>query len=131
MTGRNNRGQLALGHYEDINVPMLVTSLQHHKIDHIGTSGYYSVFITAKDEIYVAGINMDGVLGLGSNSNLTQEHAMLLTNHPPTRKKMKIRVACGESHMIFFYQEKEILINEHFFLLRMDKLPLCDVQFVF
>jgi alpha-tubulin suppressor-like RCC1 family protein len=48
-TGKNGRGQLALGHRNDVNEPVLVTALDGFKIAQIASSGYYSVFITGKN----------------------------------------------------------------------------------
>ncbi|NXV79647.1 SRGEF factor, partial [Atlantisia rogersi] len=64
--GANSYGQLGLGHKEDVLVPQLLkdVSCKCQDIKSIAGGGGHSAIITGAGELFVAGHNKDGQLGL-------------------------------------------------------------------
>jgi RCC1 and BTB domain-containing protein len=58
--GRNDYGQLGLGHLEDRNVPSIVDTMIGKKVVSIGCGQYHTVVATIDSEVYSFGRNDSG-----------------------------------------------------------------------
>lgn len=58
--GRNDYGQLGLGHIEDRSLPSIIDSLNGKKVVSVGCGQYHTVFATAEGELYSCGRNDSG-----------------------------------------------------------------------
>lgn len=91
--GRNDYGQLGLGHIEDRNVPSLIESLNGKKIVSIGCGQYHSVVTSTDGEIFSFGRNDSGQLGLSATENYVST--------PKEIKNLKsTQIACGYYHSV-------------------------------
>lgn len=58
--GRNDYGQLGLGHLDDKNVPSLIEALSRKKIVSVGCGQYHTVAATSEGDVYSFGRNDSG-----------------------------------------------------------------------
>jgi len=66
VSGRNNYGQLGVGHTEDVTkITRIKGEIQNQVISKIITDGSSTFFISSTGEVYVTGRNENGQLGLG------------------------------------------------------------------
>jgi alpha-tubulin suppressor-like RCC1 family protein len=67
--GRNESGQLGLGHTKNITIPTLISDLNN--IAQISAGTVHSLLLTKNGEIYSFGSNLFGELGLGDDKDRT------------------------------------------------------------
>ena len=73
--GRNNVGQLGLGHNHDVSVPTPIPNLP--KINMVYCSGYFTVCVDHEGFIWSFGENFCGQLGTGSTTNFNVPQNLL------------------------------------------------------
>ena len=87
--GRNDRGQLGLGHGDKVTTPQRVTLPENEVPAEIATDGFSTVCCTEKGQVYVWGYNGEGELGLGHNLDVnTPQRLILPENEVATRVSM-------------------------------------------
>ena len=84
--GRNNEGELGLGHNNDVSLPTPIPNLP--KISLISCGGYFTVCVDHEGFIWSFGANYHGQLGTGRRINFNVPQKLL--NIPPA-----LSVACG------------------------------------
>lgn len=65
--GNNSRGQLGLGHTENVCHPTIISSLLSYKVTMIACSYYHTVLTTSEHEVFAFGRNDYGQLGVGDS----------------------------------------------------------------
>ena len=91
--GRNDYGQLGLGHNVDKNTPSLLESLNGKKIVSIGCGQYHSVLATVEGEVFSFGRNDSGQLGLQISENF-------ITIPRDIKGLKSTQIGCGYYHSI-------------------------------
>ena len=66
--GKNNKGQLGLGNYTDINIPTLISKMSNNIIQ-ISAGAKHSLCLSSSGKIYSFGKNKSGQLGLGDDDD--------------------------------------------------------------
>lgn len=61
--GRNDYGQLGVGHLEDRSLPTLIEALNGKKMQSIGCGQYHTLIASADGELFSCGRNDSGQLG--------------------------------------------------------------------
>jgi len=95
--GRNQSGQLGLGHTNDCEKPQPISALKfdHQKIVHASCGDRHSVFVTERGLVYVCGHSYNYQLGLGMHCSILEP---MLVDH---LKHRSISFgACGSRHTI-------------------------------
>jgi alpha-tubulin suppressor-like RCC1 family protein len=104
-TGRNNYGQLGLGDLENRLHFTLVTLPEGvARVVAIAVSGNHSVFLTANGEVFVAGRNNYGQLGLGDTDD--KLHFTLVTL--PEGAARVVAIAAGVNHSVLLTANGEV-----------------------
>jgi alpha-tubulin suppressor-like RCC1 family protein len=67
--GRNDKGQLGLGDSISRNLPTLIKALENVKIEKAAIGKNHTFFLASTGEVWVAGSNNFGQLGLGKVSD--------------------------------------------------------------
>jgi alpha-tubulin suppressor-like RCC1 family protein len=88
--GRNEKGQLGLGHAVDKRCPSLVTALKDKHVVSAATGRNHSLVLTDKGEVYAFGDNRSGQCA-GDKNEMTVTTPKLVTYDGPPAT----RVACG------------------------------------
>jgi alpha-tubulin suppressor-like RCC1 family protein len=100
--GRNEDGQLGLGHYEDVLIPTLITNFPDSQIPaRVHCGAHFSAVLTEDGSVYTMGYNNNGQLGNHSYKKRS------------TPKKVKIptpviELACGWSFVMALTESKQI-----------------------
>ena len=103
--GRNHKGQLGLGNYDDYYIPKLIDDLYNINIIKISAGGYHSLFLTDGGDVYSCGYNYSGQLGLDNNNN--QNRPRLIQNFYNNTSYIKygditiIEISTGSYHSLF------------------------------
>lgn len=63
--GLNQDGQLGLGHTRDVLAPEILKGLANADITQVTGGAFFSVFLDKRGDVWTAGCNVDGQLGLG------------------------------------------------------------------
>ncbi|XP_033866323.3 X-linked retinitis pigmentosa GTPase regulator-like [Acipenser ruthenus] len=74
MFGSNNWGQLCLGTKNTVNKPTCVKALKSEKVKLTACGRNHTILYTAKGNVYTAGGNNEGQLGLGDTEERTSFH---------------------------------------------------------
>ncbi|XP_041115027.1 retinitis pigmentosa GTPase regulator b isoform X2 [Polyodon spathula] len=74
MFGSNNWGQLCLGTKNTVNKPTCVKALKSEKVKLTACGRNHTIVYTAKGNVYTAGGNNEGQLGLGDTEERTSFH---------------------------------------------------------
>lgn len=93
--GRNQNGQLGLGHHDDSLRPQKVPTFQGVEVKMVAAGAEHTVAITASGKLYGWGWGRYGNLGLGDQKDRAVPAEVTTLN----REKMKM-VACGWRHTI-------------------------------
>jgi alpha-tubulin suppressor-like RCC1 family protein len=91
--GRNDKGQLGVGDFVSRNRPTLIKALEHIKISKVAVGKTHTLFLSSGGEVWVAGSNSFGQLGVGKTSD-TEEKA---------RQQPSIGSTVLGHHSIFHY----------------------------
>ena len=89
--GRNHKGQLGLGHKNNVSLPTPIPNLPN--INMISCGGYFTVCVDYEGFIWSFGDNYKGQLGTGNTTNFNDPQK--LVDIPPV-----ISVSCGEDHIL-------------------------------
>uniref|UniRef100_A0A0B6ZY47 Protein RCC2 homolog n=1 Tax=Arion vulgaris TaxID=1028688 RepID=A0A0B6ZY47_9EUPU len=88
--GRNEKGQLGLGHTDRQDAPQLVESFQGQNIVYAACGRKHTLFLTENGTVFGCGENKMGQLGLGNQSEQVLSPTQIRYNGPPIR-----RISCG------------------------------------
>lgn len=92
--GDNSKGQLGLGHKENVTMPTLVEELANHAIVNLSCGTWHVCAITAEGEMYSWG---DGALGkLGHRG----QESYSLPKLVESLEAKAVSVVCGENHTV-------------------------------
>ena len=97
--GRNNKGQLGLGHDNDVSLPTPIPNLP--KINMISCGAYFTVCVDDEGFIWSFGENEFGQLGTGNKTNFNVPQK--LQNIPPV-----LSVSCGSDHTLFITNDSNL-----------------------
>ena len=97
--GRNNEGELGLGHNNDVSLPTPIPNLP--KINQISCGGYFTVCMDYEGFIWSFGHNSCGQLGTGNRASCNVPQKLL--NIPPV-----LSVACGDSHTLIISNDDNL-----------------------
>ena len=97
--GRNNKGQLGLGHNNAVSLPTPIPNLT--KISKISCGGYFTVCVDYEGFIWSFGENNSGQLGTGNTTNFNVPQKVL--NVPPV-----ISVSCGFEHTLMITNDSNL-----------------------
>ncbi|KAL5505563.1 hypothetical protein EMCRGX_G007016 [Ephydatia muelleri] len=93
--GRNNKGQLGLGHENDVYKPTELPALRAQNIINVACGEEHTVFLTMDGGVFVCGSNTQGQLGLPSAHQCV---------HPIRVQDLMgstvIQIACGRFHTL-------------------------------
>lgn len=67
MCGRNEKGQLGLGTFNNESTPYYVTRVPD-KVVEVASGDHHSIVLTSNGEVYTMGCNSRGQLGIGTSS---------------------------------------------------------------
>jgi len=97
--GRNDAGQLGLGHAKSVQGPTLVTSLEGKQVRSAATGRRHTLVVTGSGEALSCGSNKCGQLGQGG-----RDSGALFAEFKPVLKfggaKPVLQVACGAEHSV-------------------------------
>ncbi|KAH3779864.1 protein RCC2 homolog [Dreissena polymorpha] len=88
--GRNEKGQLGLGHTNRVDIPTVVDCLSECKVISAACGRNHTLFLTDKGVVYSCGDNKMGQLGIGSQSEKVVSPQRISYRGPPVRA-----LACG------------------------------------
>jgi len=88
--GRNENGQLGLGHTKRVDTPTEVETFTDDNCVAAACGKRHTLFLTAKGKVYSCGDNKLGQLGIGNRNDGTNSPVRVKYSGPPIR-----RVACG------------------------------------
>ena len=97
--GKNNKGQLGLGHNNDVSLPTPIPNLP--KINLISCGGCFTVCVDHEGFIWSFGENNYCQLGIGNTTDCIVPQK--LQNIPPV-----ISVSCGESHTLMITNDSDL-----------------------
>ena len=89
--GRNNYGELGLGHNNNVSLPTPIPNLP--KINMVSCGAYFTVCVDYEGFIWSFGDNDDGQLGIGNTTKFNFPQKLL--NIPPV-----LSVDCGSNHTL-------------------------------
>ena len=101
--GHNTWGQLGLGHAHNVPYPEPVDSLREATVSRVACGGHHLVLLTLQDEVWVAGKNDHGQLGVGED--VAEERQPLPVLLEPCSGLRVERVACGYDHTVLVTRE--------------------------
>lgn len=100
--GRNDRGQLGLGHQTLVNYPVLMQNFSAApgvSVKKIACGRSHSLFLMSNGEVYGCGCNEQGQLGLGESKTALKDS--LRPVKLPFSSSAEIRdIACGHDHSL-------------------------------
>uniref|UniRef100_A0A672YS87 Retinitis pigmentosa GTPase regulator b n=1 Tax=Sphaeramia orbicularis TaxID=375764 RepID=A0A672YS87_9TELE len=86
MFGSNNWGQLGLGSKVTVNKPTCVKALKSQKVTLVSCGRNHTLICTAQGNVFAAGGNSEGQLGLGDCEERTSFHRIrFFDSHGPIR----------------------------------------------
>jgi alpha-tubulin suppressor-like RCC1 family protein len=89
--GRNDKGQLGVGDCISRNSPTLVKSLENVQVSKAAVGKNHTLFLTRDGDVWVAGTNGFGQLGLGKVSDFEDKARQLGTVSKVTSKPLQGR----------------------------------------
>ena len=101
--GRNNLGQLGLGHTIDKNLPQ---KIMLENVVSVNCGEYHTMVLIAGFEIFVWGNNKMGQLGIGDNNNCTSIPTKLNFNF----NGFVVSIYCGNNHNIVVTNTNKIYV---------------------
>ena len=102
--GKNEAGQLGLGHYNDVSLPTPIPNLP--KIIQISCGSYSTVCIDCEGFIWSFGKNNSSQLGIGNATDITPINFNVpqkLINIPPV-----LSVSCGHEHTLIITNDSNL-----------------------
>lgn len=101
-TGRNNYGQLGIGSTVDHQLELVDVDLPLHDRDvkEVAAGGFHSLFLTEQGNVYAAGWNRFGQLGIGSNIDQRSPVRITLPDSVTVAG-----VAAGYGHSLFLLSD--------------------------
>ena len=97
--GRNNKGELGLGHNNDVSLPTPIPNLP--KINMISCGGYFTVCVDDEGFIWSFGENKQGQLGTGNTTDFNVPQKLL--DIPPV-----LSVNCGGHHTLIITNDDNL-----------------------
>jgi len=97
--GRNDSGQLGLGHNRNVNVPTELI-IPNEQITSVACGYAHTIILTFNKKCYVFGYNIYGQLGLGHDNNVNIPIELALSNLPILHNDYITSVSCGHCHTI-------------------------------
>ena len=97
--GENSKGQLGLGHSNDVSLPTPIPNLP--QINQISCGGYFTVFVDHEGFMWSFGYNNCGQLGTGNTTNFNVPQK--LEDIPPV-----LSVACGNEHTLIITADSNL-----------------------
>ena len=97
--GYNDKGQLGLGHNDDVSLPTQIPNLP--KINMISCGAYFTVCVDDEGFIWSFGENKQGQLGTGNKTKFNVPQKLL--NIPPV-----ISISCGSSHTLMITTDSNL-----------------------
>ena len=97
--GRNNEGELGLGHNKNVSLPTPIPNLP--KINMVSCGAYFTVCVDYEGFVWSFGSNDDGQLGTGNNRNFNVPQKVL--DIPPV-----LSIACGFEHTLIITNNSEL-----------------------
>jgi alpha-tubulin suppressor-like RCC1 family protein len=101
--GRNDLGQLGLGHNRNVNIPTLLMTDPKNHIILISCGADHSMLYKSNGELHVFGYNHYGQLGLGHNNNTAVPQLLMID-------KSINQICCGENHSIIHKSNGELYV---------------------
>lgn len=103
--GYNGRGQLGLGHFNNMNTPTkIMIENEPFKAKHIYCGGHHTIMIDKNDEVYSFGFNEFGQLGLGHFDNINIPTKILINGNPFRIK----HGSCGGYHTVLVDKNNQV-----------------------
>jgi len=103
--GLNSSGQLGIGNTTNMNTLTLISLPLGKNIKQVRCGGYHTVVLMTDGSVYSCGLNVNGQLGIGNNTNQTSLAAMIL----PSDKTVK-EIACGGYHTILLMTDGTVYV---------------------
>ena len=97
--GRNDGGELGLGHYNDVYLPTPIPNLP--QINMISCGCFFTVCVDVEGFIWTFGCNKYGQLGTGNKTNFNVPQK--LQNIPPV-----LSVSCGSDHTLMIANDENL-----------------------
>ncbi|KAL9651614.1 hypothetical protein ABK040_001559 [Willaertia magna] len=97
VLGKNQNGQLGLGHNDDVDHPteLKFEPFLEDNVYSVSCGDRHTIFLTKKGKLYSCGSNFNGQLGLGHNSNVNTPKLCDVLSC-----KKAISVVCGSRHTV-------------------------------
>ena len=99
LFGRNNEGQLGLGHNNNVSLPGTISNLP--KIMEISCGAFFTICIDIEGGLWSFGQNQNGQLGKGHTININFPQKLI--NIPPVRS-----VSCGCYHTLIITNDSNL-----------------------
>ena len=97
--GKNRKGQLGLGHNNDVSLPTPIPNLP--KINMISCGGYFTVCVDYEGFVWSFGANNSGQLGTGNTTDFNVPQKIL--NIPPV-----LSVSCGAQYTLIITNDSNL-----------------------
>ncbi len=107
--GKNDFGQLALGHNNDINTPAQFTPPNNETIKSITMSSLGTFFLCESGHLFVCGYNKHGELGLGHNNDINTPAQFTLPND---EKVKSVTITINQKHIFLVCESGHLFVYD-------------------
>ena len=98
--GRNDSGQLGLGHVDDQDTPWEVPYMDGHTVVKVAAGAAHSVCLTSESVVFSWGNNKDHQLGIGGVTNVTTATVPQKVMLPVPHGLSVVQIAAGGDHSL-------------------------------